>query len=56
MKIKRSLYFTFGIIFLSLETIGILIPLLPTTPFVILATFCLGKSSKKAGQWILKSK
>ncbi|MDR3292395.1 MAG: YbaN family protein [Methanobrevibacter sp.] len=56
MKIKRSLYFTFGIIFLSLGTIGILIPLLPTTPFVILAAFCFGKSSKKAEQWILKSK
>ncbi|MDR2830341.1 MAG: YbaN family protein [Methanobrevibacter sp.] len=56
MKIRRLVYIIFGIIFLSLGAIGVFLPLMPTTPFVILAAFCFGKSLKRAENWILKSK
>ncbi|MDR2545144.1 MAG: YbaN family protein [Methanobrevibacter sp.] len=56
MKVKRVIYFVFGATFLSLGAIGAVLPLLPTTPFVILAALCFGKSSERAEKWILSNK
>jgi len=56
MKVKRAIYFVFGATFLSLGAIGVVLPLLPTTPFVILAALCFGKSSERAEKWILSNK
>lgn len=36
-----------GWCFLSLALLGIVLPLLPTTPFLLLAAFCFSKSSEK---------
>jgi len=56
MTISRYVYFIFGAIFLTIGAIGIFVPLLPTTPLVILAALCFGKSSKRAERWILSNR
>lgn len=41
-----------GCIFLFLGIIGIFVPLLPTTPFLLLAASCFFKSSEKLYRWL----
>ena len=43
----RVLYIALGLLFLALGTVGIVLPLLPTVPFYLLAAFFLGKGSRK---------
>ncbi|KZX10350.1 YbaN family protein [Methanobrevibacter curvatus] len=56
MKIKKLFYFSFGTIFLSIGTVGIFVPVLPSTPFVIVAALFYGKSSERAEKWIMRNK
>ncbi len=53
-QIFRSLLFCLGIVAAVLGFIGIFVPLLPTTPFVLLAAWCFLRSSAKAHQWIYR--
>jgi len=52
----RYLFLTSGFICLLLGTIGIVLPLLPTTPFVLLAAFCFSRSSKALHQKLCNNK
>lgn len=52
----KIIYLTFGFIFLALGIVGIYIPLLPATPFLILATYCFGRGSKKFNDYFVSTK
>lgn len=55
-KIRKSLYITAGCLAVVLAIIGIVLPLLPTTPFAIVAAFCFSKSSPRFHQMLLNNK
>lgn len=52
----RGILFIFGSLFLFLGIIGIIIPLLPTTPFLLLSAACYLRSSKRIYHWLLNHK
>ena len=55
-SVKRKIFLLCGFMLLTIGIIGIFLPLLPTTPFLILAAVCFSKSSEKAHQWLLHNK
>lgn len=52
----RAVYMVAGGLALVLAAIGVVLPLLPTTPFVILAAFCFSRSSEPLHQWLLNQR
>ncbi|SIO19901.1 YbaN family protein [Vannielia litorea] len=49
----RALWGAAGGVSLALGAIGIVLPLLPTVPFVLLAAFCFARSSGRLHDWLL---
>ena len=55
-KLFKGIYIILGIILLGIGIIGIVLPVLPTTPFVLLASFCLAKGSDRINNRFKKTK
>jgi uncharacterized protein len=55
-KVLRALLVVAGTISLVLGAIGIFIPILPTTPFLLLAAACYMRSSQRLHKWLLNNR
>lgn len=53
---RKILYIMIGCISLGLGIIGVILPILPTVPFVLLAAFCFAKSSERLDSWFKNTK
>jgi uncharacterized protein len=51
--LKRYLLIAAGILCVVLGTIGIIMPVLPTTPFLLLAAYCFIRSSDRLHHWLI---
>lgn len=52
-NLKSSFYLALGYLSFALGFIGIFLPILPTTPFMIVALWAFSKGSKKMHNWLL---
>lgn len=52
-KLIRMIFLISGLFFVLLGVIGLLLPLVPTTPFLLVAAFCFSRSSERLHQYLL---
>jgi len=49
----RVLWLSLGVTSVALGAVGVVLPLLPTVPFMLLAAFCFARSSDRLHDWLI---
>ncbi len=53
---KKILYMILGYSGVGMGVLGVVIPVLPTVPFLLLAAYCFARSSEKLERWLRGTK
>lgn len=53
MRLHRPILLAAGLLCLAIGALGLFVPLLPTTPFLLLAAACFSRSSRRMHTWLL---
>ena len=56
MGIKKIIFIVVGCICLALGTVGVILPILPTTPFYLVTAYCFARSSQRLNDWFKSTK
>ena len=54
-RLVRGLFLAAGLVFVAVGILGIFLPILPATPFMILAAACFARSSARFYNWLLNN-
>ncbi len=55
-RLAKKILIVLGTFFLGVGVIGAFVPLLPTTPFLLLAAACYARSSKRLYDWLMSNR
>jgi uncharacterized membrane protein YbaN (DUF454 family) len=56
MSVKKTFLISMGFLSLGVGIVGVALPVLPTTPFLLLSVFCFSESSSRFSNLLLKNK
>ena len=56
MGVKKIIFVIVGCVCLALGTVGVFLPVLPTTPFYLVTAYCFARSSKRLNDWFKGTK
>jgi|SRR5690606_24463177 uncharacterized membrane protein YbaN (DUF454 family) len=51
--VVRALFALLGTVFVAVALVGVVLPVLPTTPFLLLAAACYVRASQRCYRWLL---
>ena len=56
MRVKKIIFIVIGCICLALGTVGVVLPILPTTPFYLVSAYCFARISDRLNNWFKGTK
>lgn len=55
-RLRNGLWAAAGLFFFALGMVGVVLPILPTTPFILVAAFCFARGSQRLNAWFKGTK